>query len=36
MMDKDLINTDMSKTTKLEFKTIIRILAGLEKLDKIL
>ena len=29
--DRDLINTDMNKMSELEFKTIIRILTGLEK-----
>lgn len=28
---RDLINTDMNKISKLEFETIIRILAGLKK-----
>jgi len=31
MIAKDLINTDISKMSELEFKTIIRKLVGLEK-----
>ena len=31
MMARDLINKDISKMVELEFKTIIRILAGHEK-----
>lgn len=33
---RDLINTDMNKISKLEFETIIRILAGFEKSIKTL